>query len=126
MAGKGIRSREEFSGDMDHFKVKVGKVNKPTHLAAVKRLGLSEVGEVLVVGEDLHWERGTVKIVAPGLQGANHCKEFAVVDVVVALGGGEQLRKIGTRVPVPIRISLERDGAGCVFRCIGGNGEGGR
>ena len=44
VAGKGVRSREEFSRDMDHFKVKVGKVNKPTRLAAVKRLGLSEIG----------------------------------------------------------------------------------
>ena len=42
--GKGIRSREEFSGDVDHFKVKVSKVNKPTCLAAVKCLGLSEIG----------------------------------------------------------------------------------
>ena len=74
---------------MDHFKVEVSEVDEPTRLAAVKRLGLSEVGEVLVVGEDLHRERGTVKIVAPGPQGANHCKKFAVVDVVVALGGGE-------------------------------------
>ena len=52
---------------MDHFEVKVGKVNKPTRLAAVERVGLSEVGEVLVVSEDLHRERGTVKIVVPGL-----------------------------------------------------------
>ena len=110
---------------MDHFEVKVGKVDKPTRLAAVERVGLSEVGEVLVVGEDLHRERGTVKIVAPGLQGTKYCKEFAVVDVVVALGGGEGLREVGTRVPVSIRISLEKNGAGCVFGSVGGNGEGG-
>ena len=28
-------------------------------------------------------------------------------------------------MPVSIRISLEKDGAGCVFGCIGGNGKGG-
>ena len=88
-AGKGVRAGEEFAGDMDHFEVEVSKVDEPMRLSAVKRLGLSEIGEVLVVGEDLHRERGTVKIVAPGLQGANYCKEFAVVDVIVALGGGE-------------------------------------
>ena len=42
--GKGIGSCKEFSGDMDHFEVKVSEVNKPMRLAAVQRLGLSEIG----------------------------------------------------------------------------------
>ena len=74
---------------MDHFEVKVSKVNKPTRLAAVKRLGLMEIGWVLVVSEDLHQEGGTMKIVAPGFQGTNDRKEFPVIDVVIAFGGGE-------------------------------------
>ena len=56
---------------MDHFKVEVGKVNEPAHLSAVKRLGLAEVGKVLVIGENLHWERRAVEVVAPGFQGTN-------------------------------------------------------
>ena len=43
-AGKGIGSSEEFSGDMDHLEVEVCKVNKPMCLAAIKRLGLTEIG----------------------------------------------------------------------------------
>ena len=43
-AGKGIRSSEEFFGDMDHLEVEVSEVDKPTHLVAVKRLGLTEIG----------------------------------------------------------------------------------
>ena len=42
-----------------------------------------------MVGEDLHREGGAVKIMAPGLQGANDRKEFPVINVVVAFGGGE-------------------------------------
>ena len=74
---------------MDHFEVEVGQVNKPTRLTAVKHLGLTEIGQVLVVGEDLYWEGGTMKIVAPGLQGATYSEESPIVDVVIAFGGGE-------------------------------------
>ena len=34
---------------MDHFKVKVGKVDEPACLLSVECLGLAEVGEVLVI-----------------------------------------------------------------------------
>ena len=91
MAGEGVGASEEFARDMDHFEVKVSEVNEPAHLAAVKCLGLTEIGQVLVVGEDLYWKGGAVEIVVPRLQGANNSKEFVVVDVVIALGGGEEL-----------------------------------
>ena len=76
---------------MDHFEVEVSEVNEPACLAAVKRLGLTEVGEVFVISEYLHRKGRTMEIVAPGFQGANDGEEFAVVDVIVALGGGEGL-----------------------------------
>ena len=91
MAGEGVGASEEFARDMDHFEVKVSEVNEPARLAAVKCLGLTEIGQVLVVGEDLYWKGGAVEIVVPRLQGANNSEEFAVVDVVIALGGGEEL-----------------------------------
>ena len=65
-AREGVGSGEEFSGDMDHFEVEVGEVNEPACLAAVECLGLAEIGEVLVVGKDLHREGGAMEIVAPG------------------------------------------------------------
>ena len=63
---------------------------------------LSEVREVLVVGEDLDRERGAMEVVAPSFQGANDSKEFTVVDVVISFRGGERLRKVGTGVPIAI------------------------
>ena len=45
---------------MDHLEVEVGKVNEPACLAAVKRLGLAEIGEVLMVSKNLYRERGAV------------------------------------------------------------------
>ena len=67
MAGKGIGSSEEFAGNVVHFEVKVCEVNKPTRLSAIERLGLSEIGEVFMVGEDLYRERGAMEVMAPGL-----------------------------------------------------------
>ena len=110
---------------MDHFEVKVSKVNKPTRLVTVKRLGLMEIGQVFVVSEDLYWERGAMEVMTPRLQGVDDGKEFAVIDVVVAFSGGKGLQEVEARVPVTVGVGLEEDGTGCMFRCISGNGEGG-
>ena len=71
--GKGVMAGEEFSGYVDHLEVKVSKVNKPACLAAIERLRLSEVGEVLVISEDLHRKGGAVKVMAPGFKGTDDC-----------------------------------------------------
>ena len=76
---------------MDHFEIVVGKVNEPARLAAVKCLGLAEIGQVFVIGKDLHQEGRAMKIVVPGFQGMDDCEELSVVDVIISLGRGEQL-----------------------------------
>ena len=53
-----------------------------------------EIGQVFVVGEDLHRERGAMEVVAPRLQGTNDGEEFAVIDVIVAFGRGKGLREV--------------------------------
>ena len=63
---------------------------------------LSEVREVLVVGEDLDRERGAMEVVVPSFQGVNDSKKLTVVDVVIPFRGGERLRKVGTRMPITI------------------------
>ena len=71
LAGEGVRTGKELSGYMDHLQVEVIKVYEPACLAVVKRLGLSTVGKILMVSEDLYWKRGAMEIVAPEFQGAN-------------------------------------------------------
>ena len=44
-----------------------------------------------MVGENLYRKGGAMEVVAPRLQGANDGEEFAIIDVVVALGRGEGL-----------------------------------
>ena len=123
-AGEGVGTSKKLSGDVDHFEVKISKVDKPTRLATVKRLGLTEIGQVLVVGKDLYGKGGTMEIVAPRFQGANDGEEFTVIDIIVSFGGGEGLGEIGTRVPVTVGISLEEDGTRRVFRSVRGNSKG--
>ena len=76
---------------MDHFQVEIGEIDQPARLAAVERLGLAEVGEVFVVGEDLYRERGAVEVMAPGFQGADDSEEFVIVYVIVSFCRGEGL-----------------------------------
>ena len=47
-------------------------------------MGLSEISEVLVVGEDLDWKGGAVEVMPEGFEGANNSKEFTVIDVIVS------------------------------------------
>ena len=54
-------------------------------------MGLAEIGEVFVVGEDLYRERGAVEIVAPGFQGVNDGEKLPVINIVIAFGRGEGL-----------------------------------
>ena len=83
MTGEGIGSSKEMAWDMDDFEIKIGKVEQPLDLLAVKVLGLTEVCQVLMVSEDLDMEGGSMEIMSSGFQGSDNCKEFTVVDVVV-------------------------------------------
>ena len=65
VAGEGVWTRKKPSWDIDHVQIEVGGVNKPMGLSMIEVLGGVEVGEVLVVGEDLYRERISVEIVSP-------------------------------------------------------------
>ena len=71
---------------MGELEVKICQVYKPVGLSVVEMLGLAEISEVFMVGEDLYWERGSSKVMAPCLQGVDDSEEFSVVDVVVLFG----------------------------------------
>ena len=50
---------------MDHFQVEVSKVDEPTGLSSIEGLGGMEVGEVLMVSDDLYRARGPMEVVSP-------------------------------------------------------------
>ena len=55
------------AGNVNEYKVKVCEVKKPAGLPSVERLGRTEEGEVFMVSENLHWERGSMEIMSPCL-----------------------------------------------------------
>ena len=109
--------------DIDDFKIKISEVKQPPCLLMVEVLGLMEVCQVLVISEDLDEERGSVEVMPLGLQGADDCEEFSVIDVAVLLSWDEQLGKVGAGVPIAIGISLKKNSVRGIFRVISGNGE---
>ena len=104
---EGIWGTKVFPRDVGKAKIKLREVEEPVSLVTVKFLGLSEVGEVLMVSEYLDWGGGSKEIVSPGIQGSHDCEEFSVVDVIVALGWAKRLREVGTGVPFTVDVSLE-------------------
>ena len=45
-----------------------------------------EVGQVLVICEDLDCGGGAEEVVAPGIKGSHNSKQLSVIDVIVAFG----------------------------------------
>ena len=121
---KSIRGREETTRDMDHFEIKISQVEKPVGMFMVEILRLVEVGQVFMVGENLNWERGALKIVVPGVKTMDDSKEFSVVDVIVSFSGGERLGEVGAGVTVPISISFQKDSSRGVLGGICSDGKG--
>ena len=66
-ARKGIGGAKVFSWDVGKAKIKLRDVKKPASLATVELLGLPEIGELLVVGEDLDGGGGSEEIMSPGV-----------------------------------------------------------
>ena len=84
VVGEGIRTGQEMSWDIDDFEVKISKVEQPSCLMTIEVLRLMEVHQVLVIYKDLDREEGAMEIMSLGFQGADDCKEFSVVDIVVS------------------------------------------
>ena len=68
----------------------------------IEGLGGMEVGEVLVVSEDLDGKWGSVEVVPPGFQSSDDSEEFPVIDVVVMFYRREQLGEVGAGVPIAV------------------------
>ena len=54
---------------MDYFQIEIYEINEPLCLLKIEHLGLSKVGNIFMVSENLFWERRSMKILAPGFQG---------------------------------------------------------
>ena len=66
-----------------------------------------------MVVEDDGRERGSLDVVAPGVESADDAKKLSIVDLIVSFGRGKGLRNEGTRVPYVINVILVENGTCC-------------
>ena len=98
----GILARESIRGahartQGDHpFNVKVLEKESPTSLMTGKFMRVLYIRKIFVVGNDGNGERGALKIMFSLRESKNNCKEFAVVNIIVAFGKGDCFREVST------------------------------
>ena len=76
-------------------------------------MGVLDVGQVFVVGDNGDRVRCSLDILMPFHEGEDDHEEFSIIDVIVALSRKKGMRKVGTGVEVTIGISLEQNGTCC-------------
>ena len=99
--------------------VEAGEVERPARLSAIEILGSLEVLQVLVVCPDLYRVPRSLQVVTPFLQTTNNCKQFLVMDLVVAFRGIERLGKECNWVLlVGVCVELEQDTTSSEVRAV--------
>ena len=83
----------------DHpFNVKVLEKESPTSLTVGEFTRVLYIRKIFVVGNNGNGERGALKIIFPLKKSKNDCKEFTVVNIIVAFSEGEHFREVSTRM----------------------------
>ena len=100
----GILARESTCGAHtrtwgDHpFNVKVLEKESPMSLMMGEFTRVLYIRKIFVVSNDGNRERGALKIVFPLRESKNDCKEFVVINIIVAFGEGECFREVSTKM----------------------------
>ena len=100
----GIFVRESIHGAHtrtwgDHpFNVKVLEKESPMSLMTGEFMRVLYIRKIFVVGNNGNGERDALKIMFPLRQSKNDCKEFMVINIIVAFGKGERVREVSTRM----------------------------
>ena len=89
---------------MNHSEVVLLEEMGPSSLLMIEILGFFEVGEILMVGEDLKRVDGVDKVVTPFLQGENDGSHLQVCSMVILFCVGERMRDESDRVPDAILL----------------------
>ena len=84
-SSKSVGFGSEFSGAESDYQIEGGKEFRPPGLPSGQGPGGSEIFEVLMVGEHLYRDCGSLKVMSPDRESFEYCKEFLIVCVVVQL-----------------------------------------
>ena len=72
-----------------YSEVELQKKLRPASLTTRQNLRSAEVLEVLVVCDNVNWDRRTLEVMPPLLKGHENCQEFFVMGVVIDFSGSE-------------------------------------
>ena len=91
------------------MKVKILEEHHPAGLGMREFLGLAEVSQILVIGEQSDGMSGPLQVMAPVFESMNDGEQLLIVDVIIPFGGRECLREISTGVEISVTIPLHKD-----------------
>ena len=77
----------------------------------IEIMGLSEIGQIFVVCEDLDCGGGPQEVMAPGVQSLHDGKQFMIIDIVIVFSWPKCLGKVGTGMPIPVDVLLQQHSA---------------
>ena len=76
---------------MDEMKVKILEEHHPVGLMTREFLGLTEVSQVFVIGEQSDGMSRSLQIMMPMFESVNDGKQLPIVNVIILLSGRERL-----------------------------------
>ena len=91
------------------MKVEILEEHHPVGLATREFLGLAEVSQILVIGEQSDGMSGPLQVMAPVFESMNDGEQLPIVDVIISFSGRECLREISTGVEISVTILLHKD-----------------
>jgi len=110
-SGEGIGLLHESTRLVGEGKVEWGQVKRPSGLPTIELLSITEVGEVLMVCEDIKPFRGTFKEMPPLLQCSHDSKHLLVMDGVVSLDICKALRHETHWMEMTVILELGQNGS---------------
>ena len=89
VSSEDIRLSSEASGMEVNDEVELGEELRPVGLLLSQEFGGCKVLQVLVVGDNVNWSCGALKIMAPGPKSPMNSEELLVMGVIVELRSGQ-------------------------------------
>src|SRR6266478_744107 len=117
-SGESIGLLHESTRLVGEGKVEWGQVKRPSGLPTIELLSITEVGEVLMVCEDIEPFRSTFEEMLPLLQCLHDGKHLLVMDGIVPLDVCEALRHETHWMEMTVILKLRQNGAHGIVQCF--------
>ena len=100
------------------YDVKLGEVFGPLCLLSHEKLCHSKVLQILVIGDNINWGRGFLKVVLPASECFITCQQLLVVNIVVQLSTGKDLGVESDGMKFAVRVVHGENGHKCIVQSV--------